>query len=61
MDSDSDDEIQHSTKKTRKEEMDLAVKKCIEDVNAAHKEQYTSMQYRIWAEMRTAWQCDHSC
>ena len=54
MDSDSDDEIQHSTKKTRKEEMDSAVKKCIEDVNAAHKEQYTPTQYRIWAEMRTA-------
>ena len=51
MDSDSDDE-EHSTKKTKKEEKDSAVKKCIEDLNTTHKEKYTPMQYRIWAEMK---------
>ena len=28
-------------------------RKCIEDLNAAHKEKYTPMQYRIWAEMKS--------
>ena len=32
---------------------DSAVKKCIADLNAAHKEKYTPMQYRIWAEMKS--------
>ena len=50
LDSDSDDE-ECSTKKTKKEEKESAVKKCIEELNAAHKEKYTPMQYRIWAEM----------
>ena len=53
LDSDSDDEAQPSTKKTKKEEKDSAVKKCIADLNAAHKEKYTPMQYRIWAEMKS--------
>ena len=46
------DEAQHSTKKAKKEEKDSAVKKCIADLNAAHKEKYTPMQYRIWVEMK---------
>ena len=50
--SDSDDE-QRPTKKTKKEEKDSAVRKCIEDLNAAHTEKYTPMQYRIWAEMKS--------
>lgn len=49
LDSDSDDEAERSTKKT-KEEQDSAAKKCIEDLNAAHKE---PMQYQIWAEMKS--------
>ena len=52
LDSDSDDE-ERPTKKTKKEENDSAVRKCIEDLNAAHKEKYTPMQYRIWAEMKS--------
>ena len=51
LDSDSDDE-ERPTKKTKKEEKDSAVKKCIEDLKSAHKEKYTPMQYRIWAEMK---------
>ena len=52
LDSDSDDE-ECPTKKTKKEEKDSAVKKCIKDLNAAHKEKYTPMQYQIWAEMKS--------
>ena len=29
------------------------MKKCIADLNAAHKEKYTPTQYRIWAEMKS--------
>ena len=52
VDSESDDE-EHPIKKTKKDERDSAVKKYIEDLNAAHKEKYTPMQYRIWAEMKS--------
>ena len=49
LESNSDDE--HPATKTKKDERDSAVKKYIDELNAAHKE-YTPMQYRIWAEMK---------
>ena len=43
LDSDSDDEC--PAKKTKKEERDSVVRKCIEDMKAEHKDKYTPMQY----------------
>ena len=48
---DSDGDAEESAL-LRKDERDSTVKKYIDELSAAHKEIYTPMQYRIWAEMK---------